>query len=347
MTPDELFMKRALQLARLGMGSVSPNPMVGCVIVRDGNIIGEGWHKKYGAAHAEINAINSIIDKSEIKGSTIYVNLEPCSHFGKTPPCADALMEQEVGRVVIANLDSNPLVAGSGIKKLREAGIEVTIGVLKKEGRELNKRFFTFHEQLRPYVILKWAQTADGFMARANYESRWISNEYSRQLVHKWRTEEDAVLVGTKTAAHDNPLLTTRDWTGHVPVRIVLDRFLRLSDRLHVFDRSTSTICYNVLKHEEHENLKLVRLNEQHFFQEILKDLQAEKILSVMVEGGAQTLSLFINSGQWDEMRVFTSRRSFQDGIKAPVVRGFLRCRENIGTDQLEIFYREPEIKTG
>ncbi len=265
MTPDELLILRTFELARLGMGSVSPNPQVGCVIVKDGIVIGEGWHQKYGQAHAEVNAAANVKDKSLISGSTVYVNLEPCSHTGKTPPCADMLIEHRVKKVIISNVDTNPLVGGSGIKKLRDAGIEVITGVLEKEGREINKRFFTFHEQQRPYIILKWAQTADGLIARSNYESKWISNEFSRQLVHKWRSEEDAVLVGTKTAAHDNPMLTVRDWSGRDPVRLVIDRFLRLPDKLNLFDQSVKTICFNLLKHEEHAKLSLVRLDEQDF----------------------------------------------------------------------------------
>jgi diaminohydroxyphosphoribosylaminopyrimidine deaminase/5-amino-6-(5-phosphoribosylamino)uracil reductase len=242
---DEVFMRRALELALLGMGSVSPNPMVGCVIIHHDKIVGEGWHKQYGEAHAEVNAIATIADKSLLKECTVYVNLEPCSHFGKTPPCADLLIEHRVKKVVVANLDSNPLVASEGVKKLRTAGIEVITGILEKEGRELNKRFFTFMEKQRPYIMLKWAETSDGFIARENFDSKWISNEYSRQLVHKWRAENDAVLVGTKTAFHDNPELNVRDWSGRNPVRIVLDRFLRLSEKLHVFDRKQKTLCYN------------------------------------------------------------------------------------------------------
>src|SRR5882672_8135505 len=208
MTPDELFMQRALELAQLGIGYVSPNPRVGCVIVHENKIIGEGWHRKFGEAHAEVNAINSVKEQSLLKESTVYVNLEPCSHFGKTPPCVDLLIEHHVKKVVIGNLDINPLVQGQGIKKLKDAGIETLTGVLEKEGHELNKRFFTFIEKQRPYIILKWAQTSDEFIAQKNFESKWISNEFSRQLVHRWRSEEDALLVGTRTASHDNPSLT-------------------------------------------------------------------------------------------------------------------------------------------
>lgn len=340
MTPDELLMQRTFDLARLGLGSVSPNPLVGCVIVKDGEVIGEGWHRKYGEAHAEVNAVANVLDKHQLSGSTVYVSLEPCSHFGKTPPCSDLLIQHGVKKVVIATIDTNPLVGGEGIKKLKNAGIEVVTGVLEKEGRELNKRFFTWHEKQRPYVILKWAQTTDGFIAHTNYESRWISNEFSRQLVHKWRSEEDAVLVGTKTAAHDNPNLTVRDWSGRNPVRLVIDRFLRLTDHLHLFDKSTHTICFNLLKHEEHSNLKLVRLDELNFIPQLLGYLHKEKIQSVIIEGGSQTLSFFINAGLWDEARVFTSTRSFYKGIKGPVFPGELILREQISTDQLHIYTR-------
>jgi diaminohydroxyphosphoribosylaminopyrimidine deaminase/5-amino-6-(5-phosphoribosylamino)uracil reductase len=316
MTPDELLIQRTFDLAMLGVGDVSPNPRVGCVIVKDGEIIGEGWHKKFGEAHAEVNAVASVPDKSLLRGSTAYVNLEPCSHFGKTPPCSDMLIQYGLKKVVISNVDTNPIVAGTGIKKMKEAGIEVVTGVLEKEGRELNKRFFCYHEKMRPFIILKWAQTSDAFMAHSNFDSRWISNEISRQLVHKWRSEEDAVLVGTKTAAHDNPNLTVRDWSGRNPIRLVIDRFLRLSDNLNLFNKAVPTVCFNVLKHEERPNLKLVRL-----------------------EGGSQTLSFFIDSGLWDEARIFISPRSFYKGIKAPSFQGDLLFREQVSTDLLQIYH--------
>jgi len=336
---DELFMQRALELAQLGIGQVSPNPRVGCVIAHDNKIIGEGWHQKFGESHAEVNAVNSVRDQSILKDSTVYVNLEPCSHFGKTPPCVDLLIKHHVKKVVIANLDTNPLVAGFGIVKLKEMGIEVTVGVLDKLGWELNKRFFTFIEKQRPYIILKWAQTADGFIAQKNFESKWISNEFSRQLVHRWRSEEDAVLVGTHTASHDDPSLTVRDWTGRNPTRIVIDRFLRLNDHLRLFDKKENTICYNVLKHEEHKNLQLVRIDEKNFQQGLVHDLFKRNIQSVIVEGGAQTLQLFIDANLWDEARVFTSQRSFGEGIKAPIIKGRLLAKQNIESDRLEIFY--------
>jgi diaminohydroxyphosphoribosylaminopyrimidine deaminase / 5-amino-6-(5-phosphoribosylamino)uracil reductase len=335
---DELYMRRALELARLGMGQVSPNPLVGCVILHHDKIIGEGWHQRYGEAHAEVNAVASISDPSLLKESVVYVNLEPCSHTGKTPPCADLLIRHQVKKVVVANLDSNPLVAGTGIKKLRAAGIEVVTGILEKEGRELNKRFFTFMEKQRPFIILKWAETADGFIARENYDSKWISNEHSRQLVHKWRAEEDSVLVGSKTASHDNPELNVRDWSGRNPVRIVLDRFLRLNEKLNLFDRSQKTICYNVLKHEEHSNLSLIRVSEENFIGNVIADLYKQKIQSVIVEGGATILQAFIDAALWDESKVFVSDKSFGKGIQSPRLHGNLIGQESVFNDTLRTY---------
>lgn len=331
-------MLRALELAAHGRGAVSPNPMVGCVIVHENRIIGEGWHRKFGEAHAEVNAIQAVENKELLKNSTVYVSLEPCSHYGKTPPCADLLIKHQVKKVVIANLDTHPNVAGAGIKKLREAGIEVITGILDKYGRELNKRFFTAVEKQRPYVVLKWAQTSDGFIAHENYDSKWISDVYSRQLVHKWRSEEDAILVGTKTVFHDNPHLTVRDWTGRNPVRIVIDRFLKLSDTRHVFDRKQKTIIYNLLKHEEHENLLLIRVDEEDFLEQVLKDMLKQNLHSVLIEGGAFTLQRFIDALVWDEVRMFVSPRSFGKGIKAPVLHGNLIREEAVMKDRLFIY---------
>jgi diaminohydroxyphosphoribosylaminopyrimidine deaminase/5-amino-6-(5-phosphoribosylamino)uracil reductase len=335
---DELFMQRALELAVLGRGHVSPNPLVGSVVVHNGQIIGEGWHKKYGEPHAEVNAINAVSDPSVLVDSTVYVNLEPCSHHGKTPPCADMLIRHKVKRVVVANLDSNPLVAGEGVRKLRAAGIEVTTGVLDKAGHELNKRFFTFMEKQRPYVVLKWAETADGFVAKENYDSKWISNEHSRQLVHKWRTEEDAVLVGMKTAAHDNPQLNVREWSGRNPVRIVIDRFLKLSHKLNLFNGIQKTICYNLLKHEEHPNLSLVRLDEENFLDNLIHDLYKQKIQSVIVEGGATTLRLFMEANLWDEARIFSTLRAFGKGLAAPQVQGKMISHQDVDGDLLKVY---------
>lgn len=337
---DELFMQRAFELSLLGKGYVSPNPLVGSVVVHDNRIIGEGWHQKYGEAHAEVNAIASVTDRSLLPQSTVYVTLEPCSHFGKTPPCADLLIREKVKRVVVANLDSNPLVAGQGINKLRDAGIEVVTGVLDSYGRELNKRFFTLIEKKRPYIILKWAETSDGFIARENHDSKWISDEYSRQLNHKWRTEEDAILVGAKTAQFDNPQLNVRDWTGRNPVRVVIDRFLKLNDKLHLFDHSQKTIVYNVLRHEELENLLFIRIDERDFLNELIKDLYKQKIQSVIVEGGSFTIQSFIDAGMWDEARVFQSPKTFGRGIDAPSIKGYPAQHWKLVSDTLKTISR-------
>jgi len=340
MTPDELFMLRALELARFGIGKVSPNPQVGCVVVHDGKIIGEGWHQKYGGPHAEVNAIRSVKDKSLLSQATVYVNLEPCAHFGKTPPCADMLIAERVRKVVVANVDSNPLVGGKGLAKLQAAGIETVVGVLAEQARELNKRFFTFVEKKRPYIILKWAQTADGFIARSNFDSKWISNEYSRQLVHRWRSEEDAILVGSGTAAHDNPSLTVRDWSGRNPVRIVIDRNLKLPYTLHLFDSSVPTLCYNLVQQKTESNTTWIKLDEDQFLEKLLADLYARNIQSLIIEGGAQTLSTFLNQNLWDEARVFKARQSFGSGIAAPIFQGGLKETLDVMDDELQIWVR-------
>jgi len=310
-------MHRALQLARLGLGAVSPNPMVGCVIVKKNKIIGEGNHEKYGEGHAEVNAVNSVREESDLEGCTVYVTLEPCAHFGKTPPCAHLLVDSKVGKVVICNQDPNPLVAGKGIDILKDAGIEVVSGVLQEEGKKLNRRFLTYFIKERPYVVLKWAQTADGFIARENFDSKWISNKSARQLVHKWRAEEQAILVGTNTAKHDNPSLTTRNWSGSNPMRIVLDRNLRLESSLNLFDGVVRTIVFNEREDKTSHNLEYIKLPQlSPFF--ILKALFERKIQSVFIEGGSATLQSFIDAGLWDEARVFESQTTFGTGVKSP-----------------------------
>jgi diaminohydroxyphosphoribosylaminopyrimidine deaminase/5-amino-6-(5-phosphoribosylamino)uracil reductase len=336
---DEVFMLRALELAIRGRGHVSPNPMVGCVIVNDGKIIGEGWHKTYGEAHAEVNAVNSVADKSLLAYSTVYVNLEPCSHIGKTPPCADLLIRENIKKVVVANIDSNPLVGGKGIKKLQAAGITVTTGVLEKKSHALNNRFFTFIEKNRPYIILKWAETADGFIARNNYDSKWISDEYSRQLVHRWRAEEDAILIGSGTALHDNPSLNVRDWTGRNPARIIIDRFLKIPSSNNLFDRSQKTICYNLLKTEKHDDLEFVKLEEYDFIKHLIHNLYTKKVQSLIIEGGAQILQAFIEANLWDETRIFTSPTTFGVGISAPVLpNAVLTEQRQLKSDLLRIY---------
>jgi diaminohydroxyphosphoribosylaminopyrimidine deaminase/5-amino-6-(5-phosphoribosylamino)uracil reductase len=334
-----IFMHRAFELALLGKGYVSPNPLVGCVITQDEKIIGEGWHRKFGEAHAEVNAVNSVVDQSKLSESTVYVNLEPCSHFGKTPPCADLLIHHKVKRVIISNVDSNPLVGGEGIKKLQDAGIEVQTGLLEREGRELNKRFFTFVEKKRPFIILKWAQTSDGFIARENFDSKWISGELSRQLVHRWRAEESAILVGKNTALHDNPKLNVRSWTGPDPIRIVIDKQLKLQRELSIFDGSQRTIIYNSVKNESMENgVEIVKLDDTHFIHSLFSDLHSKGIQSVIVEGGAFTLQQFIDLDLWDEARIFSSANEFGKGINAPKFTGNMVAQEKIEDDILKIY---------
>jgi diaminohydroxyphosphoribosylaminopyrimidine deaminase/5-amino-6-(5-phosphoribosylamino)uracil reductase len=332
------YMRRALDLAEWGRGYVSPNPMVGCVIVHENKIIGEGWHQQYGGPHAEVNAVNSVENQELLSESTVFVTLEPCAHWGKTPPCANLLVEKKVKKVVIAATDSNPLVGGKGIEILKNAGIEVETGILEKDARWQNRRFFTQVEKLRPYVILKWAQTQDGFVARENFDSKWISNSQSRQLVHKWRAEEDAILVGKNTAAYDNPRLDVRDWVGKNPVRVVLDSHLELSKDLNLFDQSIPTLIFNGIKNETIENLEWIRLPEINP-KAILKELYSRKIQSLLVEGGGQVLSQFIQSGLWDEARVFTSQSIFEKGIFAPTLNQNPSETLSIGTDRLDIYY--------
>ncbi|WP_288370197.1 bifunctional diaminohydroxyphosphoribosylaminopyrimidine deaminase/5-amino-6-(5-phosphoribosylamino)uracil reductase RibD [uncultured Algoriphagus sp.] len=312
------YMRRALELAELGLGTVSPNPLVGCVIVHHDRIIGEGYHQKYGGPHAEVNAIQSVKNQDLLPEATVYVTLEPCAHYGKTPPCANLLVEKRVKKVVIAAMDSNPLVGGKGIEILKSAGIEVETGLLETEARWQNRRFFTQIEKNRPYVILKWAQTADGFVARKNFSSKWISSPISRQFVHRWRAEEDAILVGKNTAYYDNPSLNVRDWSGKDPIRLVIDPQLRLDPHLKIFDQSIPTICYNLLKNEQDQNLEFVKLTANFHPKEILANLQKRKIQSVIVEGGAFVLKNFLDAELWDEARVFTGSSRFGEGIEAP-----------------------------
>lgn len=334
---EERFMRRALELAKKGQGSVAPNPMVGCVIVHEGKIIGEGYHQIYGGTHAEVNAINTVVEKQLLTQSDIYVTLEPCSHFGKTPPCADLLIEKKVKRVIICNQDPFPEVSGRGIAKLRNAGIEVLENLLSEEGSKLNKRFFTFHGKKRPYVILKWAQTQDGFVARENFDSKWISNNRSRQLVHKWRSEEAAILVGAKTAQYDNPTLTVRDWEGKNPVRVVIDREGKLDGNLHLFDEEVSTICFTSVEKKSKDILEFIRLSEITPLT-ILSTLYEKGIQSIIIEGGAQVLRSFIDAGLWDEARKFTAPVTFGSGIQAPKLSGQLVHSEFVNGDVLETY---------
>lgn len=331
-------MRRAIELAELGRGNVSPNPMVGCVIVHKGQIIGEGYHQKYGEAHAEVNAIAAVKDKSLLQYATLYVTLEPCAHFGKTPPCADLIVNHKIKEVVIATVDSNPLVKKKGIEKLQKAGIAVVTQVLESEVRKQNVRFFTQMEKKRPYIILKWAQTKDGFIARSNFDSKWISNSLSRQQVHRWRTEEDAILVGTNTARHDNPKLNARDWFGKDPLRLVIDRELKLDEQLHLFDGSQDTIIYNNRVSKKDGKTEWVKMDGKTGAKEIVEDLHIRNIQSLIVEGGSAVLADFISHNLWDEARVFTGSSTFGLGIPSPQLALVPSSHYLIKEDQLEIY---------
>jgi len=324
-------MERCIELAKNGFGTTYPNPLVGSVIVCNDQIIGEGWHKKSGEPHAEVNAINSVKDKSLLKKSTIYVSLEPCSHFGKTPPCCDLIIEHKIPNVVIGTIDPFAQVSGNGIKKLQENGKNVAVGILENQCNELNKRFFTFHRKKRPYIILKWAETSDGFIAPTTKNEQkpvWITNEFSRQLVHKWRSEEQAILIGTQTAIDDNPKLNTRDWKGNNPVRIVIDKNNRISKENHIFDNQAKTIVIS-------ENV--IDFNK-NIASEIAGYLFTHQIQSVIIEGGKQTLQTFIDANLWDEARIFKGNALFNNGIKAPILNRNPIRKEQICNDELLIF---------
>lgn len=290
------FMSRALELAKQGAGWVSPNPMVGCVIVKNNQIIAEGKHEKYGGPHAEVNAVNQLEKIEMMKGSTVFVTLEPCAHVGKTPPCAELLVRCQPARVIVCNVDPNPLVAGKGIDILEKASITTETGVLAEEGAFLNRRFFKRMTQKEPYIILKWAQTADRFVARKNYDSKWISNEKSRALVHQWRHEEDAIMVGTNTAIYDNPRLNIRHGNGQNPIRVVIDRTLKVPNKHHLFDQRQKTICYNEIKEEKSGLVNYVKLNfKENVVEQVLNDLYQRDIQSIIIEGGSFLLQQFVD----------------------------------------------------
>lgn len=335
---DAAYMQRAIDLASLGEGQVSPNPMVGCVIVYQDKIIGEGYHQQYGEAHAEPNAIKAVKDQNLLQESTLYVTLEPCAHHGKTPPCAELIARHQLKKVVIGALDSNPLVAGKGISLLQDAGIEVVTGVLEKKVRYQNRRFFTRMEKKRPYILLKWAQTLDRYIARTNYDSKWISSVLSRQLVHRWRAEEDAIMVGTHTAHYDNPRLNVRDWSGKDPIRVVVDRNLRLSQALNLFDGTQRTLVYNQRQDKTTGLTQWIRVDAHFDLKALLEDLHQKGVQSLLVEGGAALLQDFIRQGLWDEARVFTGNLRFGLGIPAPVLPAYPEIRQSLETDTLEVY---------
>jgi len=338
MQNQEFFMERCLELAKKGMGLVSPNPMVGCVIVYNSEIIGEGFHQKYGEAHAEVNAINSVTDKSLLNKSTLYVNLEPCAHFGKTPPCSSLIIEHKIPKVVIGCVDSFSEVTGKGIEKMKNKDIEVVVGMLEKESRILNKRFFTFHEKNRPYVILKWAESKDGFIAPNNQkEPFWMTSSESKKLVHKWRAEEDAILVGRITAEKDNPCLTAREVTGKNPIRIVIDKDLKLSGDLNLFNSEAKTIIFNAINSEETGTNQFVKIYFNYLIKNILKELHKQNIQSLIIEGGGKTLQSFIDAKLWDEAKIFTTNKELNDGVKSPNIEGKMIFETMLEGDTLEI----------
>ncbi len=348
----EHYMKRCMELAGKGLGYTAPNPIVGCVIVNDSKIIGEGYHVSYGSHHAEVNAINSVKDKSVFSKSRLYVTLEPCSHFGKTPPCTDLILKHKIPEVIIGMKDPFEKVNGSGIQKLKKAGIKVISGVLEKECRFINRRFIIFHEQKRPYIILKWAQSMDGFIAPdqqsfaktqatipGNKKIYWISNEYSRMLVHKWRSEEAAVMTGTNAAQKDDPRLTVRNWQGKNPIRIVIDKNLKLDRSLNLFDRKARTVVYTSKNKSSEINLEFVKINfDGNVLKQIMSHLYGENIQSVIVEGGTILLRSFIEKKLWDEARVFSNNSILNSGVTAPEIKGNILYTREIDNDTLTVF---------
>ena len=328
-------MQVCIDLALKGFPLAFPNPMVGCVIVHNDSIIGQGYHQQFGSHHAEVNAIASVENKELLEQSTLYVSLEPCAHFGKTPPCADLIVKSKIPRVVIGSLDTFSEVNGKGIQRLKETGIEVLTKVLEKECRAINKRFFTFHEKKRPYVILKWAQTSDGYIAPLNQqEPLWISSPESKILVHQWRSQEQAILVGRKTVELDNPLLTTREVKGKNPIRIVLDRKLSLNKDLLIFnDDAPTLVVNNKLSSDNH-----LKIDFNNLAPSLLKELHSRNIQSIIIEGGAQTLNTFIDAKVWDEARVFTSKKTLEKGVQSPLIQSVINHSEIVGDDKLTYY---------
>ncbi|AZI27114.1 bifunctional diaminohydroxyphosphoribosylaminopyrimidine deaminase/5-amino-6-(5-phosphoribosylamino)uracil reductase RibD [Pedobacter sp. G11] len=343
---DEFYIKRCLELASLAIGNVSPNPMVGCVIVHNGKIIGEGYHQKYGEAHAEPNAVKSVIERfgaeaeTLLRESTAYVNLEPCAHFGKTPPCADLFVKHQLKKVVIGNRDPFSGVDGRGIEKLKNAGIEVISGILDDECREFNRRFFTRIQKQRPYIILKWAETANGYFATKDGHQKWISGALAKRLAHKWRTEEDAILVGKQTAIMDNPQLTAREWPGKNPIRLVIDKNLQVPQSNHIYNADAKTIIFNEVKTDVAGNIHYIQMEDMHFYlaQKIAFQLYLMDVQSVIVEGGAKILTQFLDTNLWDEARILSSSERWDDGVPSPVINGHLKEQIQVGSDKLSIY---------
>jgi diaminohydroxyphosphoribosylaminopyrimidine deaminase/5-amino-6-(5-phosphoribosylamino)uracil reductase len=335
---DEFYIKRCIELASKALGKTYPNPLVGSVIVYNDQIIGEGYHHKAGENHAEINAINSVHDKSLISESTIYVSLEPCAHYGKTPPCALKIKELGFKKVVIGAMDSHDKVNGKGKKIIQDAGIEVVSGILEKECVQLNKRFFTFHEKKRPYIILKWAQSGDGFIDKdCNPVS--ISNSLVNQFVHQLRADEHAILVGTNTALNDNPTLTVRNVEGENPIRILIDFELKVPQDFNIYNQEARTIVINSLKDEEKGNIRFIKIEKENFLLELMNALYREQVQSVIIEGGRFTLQQFIDEKLWDEAIVIQNESiQLENGTKAPQFEALPHRKEKL-RDNLILFY--------
>ena len=315
---NEIYIRRCIELANKALGNTYPNPLVGSIIVHNGEIIGEGFHEKAGENHAEINAINSVKNKELLKESTIYVSLEPCSHFGKTPPCANKIVEIGFKKVVIGTLDSHEKVNGKGKQLLEQAGIEVVSGVSEKECQELNKRFFAFHQKKRPFIILKWAQSADGFLDK-DFKPTQIGNALTKQFVHQLRTEEHAILVGTHTALTDNPSLTTREVEGRNPVRILIDFDLKVPEKFNIYNNEAETLVFNSVKDSEEGNIKFIKIRKEDFLENLMQKLYENQIQSVIVEGGSFTLQQFIDAELWDEAIIIKNENlTVSKGTKAP-----------------------------
>lgn len=339
----EKYMRRCIDIARNGKGRVAPNPMVGSVIVYNDEIIAEGYHQHYGGPHAEANAINSLANEEKLKGSTLYVNLEPCSHTGKTPPCSSLIVEKGIPKVVIGSVDPYTLVAGKGIERLRNAGVEVITGILNEDCEDLNKRFFTFHRKKRPFIILKWAQSADGYLDIERNPGtpigpNWISNPISQIMVHKWRSVESGIMVGTNTVIYDNPSLTTRLWPGNSPTRITLDRNARIPKGSKLLNGEVPTLIYGA-KGENRKNVSFFPdINKEVPLNEIMSDLFNKGIQSIIVEGGQELLQSFIDEGLWDEARVFKGSKNFNKGIVAPQLNATTKSFKQILDDSLVIY---------
>ncbi|BAM99762.1 bifunctional diaminohydroxyphosphoribosylaminopyrimidine deaminase/5-amino-6-(5-phosphoribosylamino)uracil reductase RibD [Blattabacterium cuenoti] len=335
----EIFMKRAIQLAKNGLGFTSPNPMVGCVIERNGIVLSEGYHYKNEMYHAEFMAINNVKNKYLFFDCTLYVTLEPCVHFGETPPCVDLIIKKNIPRVVVGIQDPCEKVKGLGIKKLKKYGVEVIENVLIDQCRILNKRFFTFHEKKRPYIILKWAQSDDGFIYSEKKKYNWISGIHAKQLNHKWRSEEDGILVGRKTVLNDNPKLNVRKWFGKNPIRIFVDQKLSISDSYFILDGSQHTIVFTDKNKENQENIEYVQISfKKKIIYQILDCLHKKKFLSLIVEGGKETLENFIKEDLWDECRIFICKIILKSGLEAPKIGGTIYQKMNLDNkDQLII----------